>query len=129
MSMNKRTSPRQTPLKTMPRRPQEPVRLRVGDFIRKRDRLYRVEEVSIDYALAVPQGRRARERAFLIRPPVTTAYIQLESDVARIEQLVREGRREVAVSAIAGSQVRYGDGRWSVFPMAGGRTESSRRKH
>jgi hypothetical protein len=103
--------------------------LKLGDLVRKSGKLYRVEEVSVDYALAVPQPQRANRRALLIRPPVTTAYIQLEPYPDRVERLLKSRQKEVAISADGGAQVKYGDGRWSVFPMAGGRTESNRRKH
>ena len=126
--MSKQSSSRQAS-PTGRGRDQKRVRLKLGDFIRKRGKLYRVEEVSVDYALAVPQTRGASGKAFLIRPPVTTVYIQLDRDIEHIERLARKRRQETAVSATGGSQVRYRDGRWSVFPMSGGRTESNRRKH
>ena len=56
------------------------------------------------------------------------SLIEPEVDVLAFP-LGEVGPKETAVSAGGGAQVRYGDGRWSVFPMSGGRTDSNRRRH
>jgi hypothetical protein len=107
---------------------QRGVRLKVDDYVLKRGVIYRIAEVAADYALAVPRVERKGIKAFLIRPPVTTAYIQV-ADIKSVKRGAQKRRQGTAISTGRTSQVKYADRRWSVFPMAGGRTESNRRRH
>jgi hypothetical protein len=126
------------------------VPLRIGDRVKVGGHTYRVCKVTESYAIAIPKLASRHLKALKIAPPVTSAVVRFKAKVpatpvagtaGRVtpkQQPQRKkkrpkgppvGRHVVAVSSGGGAQVRYGDGRWSRFPMSGGRPDSNRRRH
>lgn len=126
------------------------VPLRIGDRVKVGGHAYRACKVTESFAIAIPKGASRHLKALKIAPPVTSAVVRLKANIpataaagtaGRVtpkQQPQRKkkrpkgppiGRHVVAVSSGGVAQVRYGDGRWSRFPMSGGRPDSNRRRH
>jgi hypothetical protein len=118
--------------------------LKVGDRIKVGGHVYRVDSLSPDTAVAVPIESRRHLRPLQITPPVTSATVRLAAEKVQTAVQKPELRRApsrsargsvrkqatvVAVSASGGAQINYSDNRWSLTPVAGGRSESNRRRH
>ena len=126
------------------------VPLRIGDRVKVGGHTYRVCKVTESHAIAIRKGASPHLKALKIAPPMTSAVVRLKTNIpatavagtaGRVtprQQPQRRkkrpkgppvGRHVVAVSSGGVAQVRYGDGRWSRFPMSGGRPDSNRRGH
>lgn len=122
------------------------VRLRIGDRVKVGGHTYRICKVTESYAIAIPKGAGRHLKALKIAPPMTSSAVRLKVNMPVIPMArtaVRVppkqkrkrpvgspvGRHVVAVSSTGVAQVRYGDGRWSRFPMSGGRPDSNHRRH
>jgi hypothetical protein len=126
------------------------VPLRIGDRVKVGGHTYRVCKVTESYAIASPKGASPHLKALKIAPPMTSAVVRLKTNIpatavagtaGRVTPKQRPqrkkkrpkgppvGRHVVAVSSGGVAQVRYEDGRWSRFPMSGGRPDSNRRRH